>query len=306
MGSLSIDREQRYKAIQLIVQRLGLVAEHTVLDVGGGTGALPAYIPTPNFWSCDLRRGGPRHIACSMDQLSIGDRSFDLVLQADSLEHIPPERHRQTLEELVRVFRKWLIWVGPVRSELTDQAEEDLCQTHRELFDGREMNWLIEHRLHGLPDEEQVILALSRGCEDWMCWRSCRLQDWWLWKQLELALDAGIFRPGVEAVLNNWYLEEGWKRDFRVENGIPGYRMIFVGCREGKLPRILMDRPGKDDPFEAWKSQLPMVREWLAHSEMNREGFPMESPATAQLARLADLLGQQTRPTGLWRRWMGS
>ncbi|MCL4736358.1 MAG: hypothetical protein KJ050_15640 [Candidatus Omnitrophica bacterium] len=305
MGSLSIDREQRYKTIQLVVQRLGLTAEHTVLDVGGGTGALPSYIPTPNFWSCDLRGGGPRHIACSMDRLAVREAAFDLVLQADSLEHIPPERHRQTLDELLKVFRKWLIWIGPVQSDLTVQAEEDLCRTHRELFAGREMNWLIEHRRHGLPDPEMVVLALSRGCQDWMCWRSCRLEDWWLWKQLELALDAGIFRPGVEAVLNNWYLQEGWKRDFRLESGIPAYRMVFVGCRDGKLPRILMDRPGKEDPFEAWRSRLPLVREWLANSEMNRDGFPLESPAAAQLARLAEVLGQQARPGSLWRRWMG-
>ncbi len=290
MGSLRFDRDQRYQAIREIVRRLGIPPDSRVLDVGGGTGDLPRILGFPSFWTVDVRGGGPSHVRASMDRLPFRPESFDLVIQSDALEHIPRELRQAALASMARAAGKWLIWIGPVHSELTARAEEDLCELHRQLFAGREMGWLIEHRRLELPDPDQVVAALAPEFEDWAWWPSCALFRWWAAKRLELQLDSGAYRPQFEAAANQWYAGSGWKWDYRVPEGTPSYRSVFVGIRRGKLPAEIDAPPADTGSFSEWRSLIPLVAALVEPAGLGPEGQPLEGATACHLERMAGLL----------------
>lgn len=90
------------------------------LDVGFGTGAVlkglvelgvDASGIEPFQAACDLLSEPYRSRVRLGDALQTGypDRSFDLVLCLDVLEHLPPEQSVPALEELRRVSRGWVL-----------------------------------------------------------------------------------------------------------------------------------------------------------------------------------------------------
>ncbi|MCG3196826.1 MAG: class I SAM-dependent methyltransferase [Candidatus Omnitrophica bacterium] len=290
MGSLRYDRDQRYQTIREIVRRLEIPVDSRVLDIGGGTGDLPRVLGFESFWTVDVFGGGPNHVRASMDSLPFPARSFDLVLQSDALEHIPARGRGAALEAMARAAGKWLIWIGPVHSELTARVEEDLCETHRRLFAGREMDWLAEHRYQTLPDPEQVVGTLSAEFEDWAWWPSCGLLRWWSAKRLELQLDSGVYRPQFEAAVNRWYAESGWKPDYRVPEGVPSYRWVFVGVREGKLHPEIDSPPVGQEDLEEWRSLIPVIEALVEPSGLGPDGQATEEATARSLERMAGLL----------------
>ncbi len=307
MGSLRFDRIQRYQTLREVARRLGVEATHMVLDVGGGTGELGAMLGCDSFWTADPLGGGPRHVASSMDRLPFADCSFDLVVQTDALEHVPHAMRHSALGEMARVSRHWLIWIGPVGSPETIKAEEDLCAVHKVLFGGREMDWLAEHRRHGLPCAEEVVCSLAPRFNDWIWWRSCRLREWWSLKRLELQLDAGPYNHHLEEALNNWYGVEGWKPDFRITGSTLSYRCVFVGCRQGVLPAGLGDPPSPDSLAYSGESIASLAGAISGGMGLGGDGQPQVPSAAVQLERIAMFIQNQApaRGTGFLSRLLG-
>lgn len=90
------------------------------LDVGFGTGAVlkglvelgvDAHGVEPFQVACDLLPPPYRERVRIGDALATGhaDRSFDLVLCLDVLEHLPEEDSEAALAELARVSRRWVL-----------------------------------------------------------------------------------------------------------------------------------------------------------------------------------------------------
>ncbi len=93
---------------------------HDALDVGFGTGAIlkglvelgvDAQGVEPFQAACDLLSEPYRQRVRLGDALHTGypDRSFDLVLCLDVLEHLPQEQSVPALKELCRVSRRWIL-----------------------------------------------------------------------------------------------------------------------------------------------------------------------------------------------------
>ena len=90
------------------------------LDVGFGTGAVlkglvelgvDAYGVEPIQTACDLISEAYRSRVWLGDALHTGaaDRSYDLVLSLDVLEHLPEEHSAAAIAELLRVSRRWVL-----------------------------------------------------------------------------------------------------------------------------------------------------------------------------------------------------
>lgn len=307
MGGLSFDRDQRYQTLCEIARRLGVKATDSVLDVGGGTGELGAMLGCESFWTADLIGGGPRHVSSSMEQLPFADDSFDLVVQADALEHVPQALRHTALVEMARVSRSWLIWIGPVESPEAVEAEEDLCMLHKSLFGGREMDWLTEHRRHGLPSSDQVVRSLSPHFSDWRWWRSCTVRKWWRLKRLELQLATGPYSPLFEEAFNAWYSGEGWKSDYHLSDEAPAYRSVFVGCKQGILPEGIQESPAPGALAVEGGLLAGLAAAIAGGVGLDLEGHPRLPAAASQLERIATLIEAQTqqRPVGLISRLLG-
>jgi hypothetical protein len=289
MGTLRYDAIQRYRTVAEIGRRLGISSEHSALDVGGGTGALKDLLGLPDLTTLDPVGEGPQHIRGSMSHLPFPDRSFDLVLQTDALEHVPEEIREDSLREMTRVARRWVIWMGPVEQPETVRCEQDLCESHRELYAGREMTWLSEHRVHGLPDRDRVTRVLASGLEDWIAWPSCSLQRWWMFQRFDLELGAGPDRPELAKALNDWYETAGWREEYRVSPGAHAYRWVVVGAKTGTLPAGLEEAPGESG-LDSWKGILPLFRVLLPEKILDDQGRPRSPQAEAHLERIGALL----------------
>jgi len=304
MGSLGFDGLQRYRTIAEIGSRLGGASNLEVLDIGGGTGGLGQILSCRKYRTIDPVGGGPNHVRGTMAALPFTDKSYDLVIQADSLEHVPSEIRGQALQEMVRVSRDLLIWIGPVEFEFAAQVEEDLRQTHRRLFNGREMDWLNEHRRFGLPSEEDVLQILGGQCRDWRSWKSCSLKRWWVMGRLDLELDAGAYNPAFAKAINEWYSTSGWKDDYRVVSG-PAYRLVFVGKKEQPLPDQLDEPLSEAVSFHDWESLVPVMKSLTTTSSLSPEGQATDTQTLRQLERIAEILVPERNDPSLLERIFG-
>ena len=95
----------------------------SLLDVGCGRGDLLHAIDVPFSVGTDLARRGIRFVrrpaaVSSMLALPFPDRSFDVVLCAETLEHLDPADLTRAAAELRRVARKRLLVTVPYQEDL--------------------------------------------------------------------------------------------------------------------------------------------------------------------------------------------
>ncbi len=126
-----------------------------LLEVGSGCLGLGELI-SELFTGCDLRFDGPTStnmipVVGSATALPFEDRSFDVVVSVDTLEHIPSREDRaQALSEMLRVCRGAVI-VGYPCGPTSQAADASLAEEYQQR--GLAVpGWLEEHLRHGLPE----------------------------------------------------------------------------------------------------------------------------------------------------------
>jgi SAM-dependent methyltransferase len=139
---LPIDTRERH---QLVAAALHDVT--TVLDVGGRRGELCAFLPGSRVMA--VNTGASGDVVYDGDTLPFATDSFDAVASLDVLEHIPSERRRQHVEELVRVARERVVLCCPLGTPEHVAAERELAALHPHRF-------LDEHLANGLPTEQEL------------------------------------------------------------------------------------------------------------------------------------------------------
>jgi hypothetical protein len=126
-----------------------------VLDVGSAGAGLSLYWGQKTF-GLDLRidraQAGPltSPIQGTGSLLPFGNRSVDVVVSSDVVEHIPPQYRTQVLSEMVRVARTQVIIAVPC-GPASHEAEREVNDIYRKKT-GTSHPWLKEHLLYGLPE----------------------------------------------------------------------------------------------------------------------------------------------------------
>ena len=151
----------------------------SILDVGCGNGWFTNFAAkTYDIVGVDRSRAALGHVktvCCQADagNLPFPNRSFDLVVSMEVLEHLTIEHYQQTLKELVRVTRRYALITVPYAENISLKlavCPECGCKFHRwyhmRSFSKQKMLHLLSHqsdpitlkRLEGVLAIKQVPL----------------------------------------------------------------------------------------------------------------------------------------------------
>ena len=160
----------RYAPVADLVRELG---EGSLLDVGSGSVGIARWLG-PEWRVTAIDRtfddygtatgpatlpGTVEHVQADARELPFGDRSFDVVLSLDMLEHIDPADRTVVLHQLARVTRRRLIVACPSGSAALD-SDRRLDAYYRSR--GQEPpGWIGEHLENGFPEPEELRGALA-------------------------------------------------------------------------------------------------------------------------------------------------
>lgn len=108
----------------------------TILDVGCGNGAVTNLLPdTFEITGIDFSEEALKHfkhtkVLGDAGKLPFEDASFDMVITMDTLEHIKPDIYKQSLAEIERVSKKYILVICPHNEKLYErQTRCEFCET---------------------------------------------------------------------------------------------------------------------------------------------------------------------------------
>ena len=199
---------------------------YRLLDVGSGPARLvETFLPT---WVDVVRTDVTTFDDSSIVEmppdgsLPFPDQSFDIVLAMDVLEHVPGGRRAGLLAECQRVARRSLIIAGPLYSPEVVAAERAFAEFARTVS-GRELEFLAEHARFGLPEWDDILVALDRRAWHVVTVDNAPLAEWQLFNTIDFlyASDVGEGEPkrATNALMNG-------RAFFRRESG-PHYRTFI-------------------------------------------------------------------------------
>jgi SAM-dependent methyltransferase len=146
----------RYYPILRVLRQHHLFSQGSLLEIGSGPFGIGFYRKVP-FTGCDLSFAAPAQwpmtaLVASATDLPLADKSFDVVLASDMLEHIPPDLRPKVIQEALRVASKLIIFGFP-SGALAHKLDTDLKQYY---LDRHETvpEWLEEHMLAIFPESD--------------------------------------------------------------------------------------------------------------------------------------------------------
>ena len=243
LNPFNIDGALRYAAIiDLLADRFHAGVD--VLEVGSGAGGITEFLRFPvtgldsAFDRTELNATPYlRRVQGQAQAMPFESGSFNVVVAAEVLEHIPASDREAALGEMLRVLRPGgrMIVTFPA-DETARECDLRLNAAYRDRY-GSDHPWVIEHIQEGVPstDEMRALLERLAGPEATVSVHRHMNRDAWLFQQLiysarrwfALTLPLGLqSRLGVRAVF----------RVLRGRNGEPAYRTMLVADRATSAP----------------------------------------------------------------------
>lgn len=238
---MPFDQYGRYKIIAELVDafrsNLG-VARLRILDVGGYQVderfgerlPLTLFLPRDDIWALDVVESSlPNYYQGDGTNMQFDDGAFDLVVSADTLEHIPASLRQKFVQELTRVSTYGIALIAPFFSNETELAEIVLYR-----YMATELRYkhpfLQEHRDYGLPHVPQTETWLHENGYATIAFPSGYVHSW-----LEMMILRTLLWRLTEDDALVGAIEEYYNRVLApLERREPAYRHLIVAAPEGK------------------------------------------------------------------------
>ena len=165
MVNLDIGTDIRYRPIVQIIRKSKKEAP-SIIDIGSGKVGITSFLKQKVI-GVDIAFDDNPSLGLLEEKLYNGskleylDNSFDFVISVDTLEHIPRDGREQTISEMLRISKRYIIFAFPCseRSQFYEKKLE-ISYMQRGLPIPK---YLIEHKKCGLPDENEIIRIIKQN-----------------------------------------------------------------------------------------------------------------------------------------------
>jgi len=205
--NIGFDRYQRFKATADLLEDLAGPQSLSILDVGSLDNTFALFLPRHQVqpWN--------DHILSSTGGLPLPDKTFDVAVALDVLEHIPPPERPFFMGELARISKLACVFAFPIASAAL--VEEFVLRLTGS-------KWLAEHKEYGLPDPAEIEAIFKRLGLTFSRHPNASLASW----MSMMLLMHGVQDENLKAEISIFF-----NRNFyRLENREPVYRYIYL-CR---------------------------------------------------------------------------
>jgi SAM-dependent methyltransferase len=163
---LNLDVELRYRAVARLI-RSELQQGTRILETGAGAVSIGGYLGCRSMavdttFDTECNKHTDR-VQASVVRLPFPDKSWDIVVSIDMLEHIPPDCRTQALREMIRVTRRMLVLAVPV-GEAAFQQDIELHDYYIAKH-GEPHRFTREHVEFGLPKLAETSESLATAAE---------------------------------------------------------------------------------------------------------------------------------------------
>lgn len=226
----SFDVYQRFSGIIDILQEAGAIKDGDIIvDVGGYPGmladALDVTAPAVRTVTVDhphARR--PGYARGSAENLPLKDKSADVVIASDVLEHIPTRLRSDVISEMIRISRRWIVFGAPFDHPVVTEADERLNELYRKV-DGMPNKWLLEHIENGLPKLEAVTNKLKDAGASVSVIPNGSVVSWFIMASAQALFDCLPLVSGFKPMLSEMF-NRVWAS---LDEELPPYRHIIIG-----------------------------------------------------------------------------
>ncbi len=228
--SLPFDQYQRYRFVSDLISEVRPRGKSwTVLDVGGRTALLRAFLPSDQVHLVDLEPSKEQGLVLGDgSRLPYQDKSVDVIAAFDTLEHVPPQLREAFYSECARVARRYVILAGPYQSAEVEEAEKLLQQFLKDKM-GVEHRYLEEHRHLGLPVRADVETFFQGAGAEVSSIGHGNLERWLGLMCMSLYMDYTPPLRGIASRFFRFYNQNLYASD----HGEPVYRHAVVAAFQG-------------------------------------------------------------------------
>jgi len=134
-----------------------------ILDVGGEQPILQKITRAKDYYQINIAdeiNQSPTYLTAHVKslyydgkKLPFSDRSFEVVVCVDVLEHVPQQDRLNFIKEMLRVTKKQLICSAPLGTKKHIAGEKELYQA---VEDKTQVAFLKDHLKHGLPSPLEI------------------------------------------------------------------------------------------------------------------------------------------------------
>lgn len=122
-----------------------------VLDIGGELNHLSQFCNPRKIVVANLNTGD---VIITKDKIPFAKNSFDIVCSIDVLEHIPKNKRKEFVNNLVSIARAGVILSFPIGTKKHIYYEKKIQSYLKKR--GEDVSYLNEHLLYGLPTKKEV------------------------------------------------------------------------------------------------------------------------------------------------------
>ncbi len=234
--NIAFDQFQRYETICRLVEfhRRREGQSFRVLELGSNEHKdLRLFLPQDEIMFTDIALSeamekDPDFQRVDGTAIPFDDKSFDFVVAADVLEHVPAEKREKFLREAWRVSRLGVILSFPFYAQDVMDAEARVNEYYKTLA-GEDFIWLKEHLENSLPKTEEIGACLNKlGIPFFSLFHG----DIRVWEKMWYCVFSSLFEPETlpfHTYIDNYYNRNIYARD--VSDSC--YRVFCVMAHEG-------------------------------------------------------------------------